>query len=318
MGFKVDVVDLSVHNTVADFAKVRSSGVRGIIHKATEGTNFVDRKYAERRKMAKDAGLLWGAYHFANSQPVAAQVDHFLNIAQPDGETLLALDWEECRFGTMSLDQAKEFLRLVYERTGQMPVLYSGNVLKERLRGKPDAFISKHRLWLAQYSSKASLPPGFSKFFLWQFSGDGYGGYGNIPGIPTKGIDCNMFGGSDIAAEWAPSAKLPPAASAFVIPAADGPAGYEPETHPEAHAALKEESAIYSILARILRWFGLPATILGGAATAGSEVPEAGINVFTMLLGFIKEHGLKVAGLVVAAIVVIEVYQYLQRRKVLS
>lgn len=119
------------------------------------------------------------------------------------------------------------------------------------------------------------------------------------------------------AALSAPVVALMGTPGTFSIPAADGPAGYEPQTHPEAHATLKEDSTLYGLFARILKWMGLPATLLGGAATAGSEVPDAGVTVFTTLLGFIKEHGLKVAGLVVAAIVVIEVYQYLQRRKVL-
>jgi GH25 family lysozyme M1 (1,4-beta-N-acetylmuramidase) len=58
------VVDLSHHNDVADFGKVKASGIAGIIHKATEATGFVDNMYAVRRGPAMNAGLLWGAYHF--------------------------------------------------------------------------------------------------------------------------------------------------------------------------------------------------------------------------------------------------------------
>src|SRR5262249_45667194 len=39
------VVDLSHHNDVADFGKVKAAGIAGIIHKATEATGFVDNRY---------------------------------------------------------------------------------------------------------------------------------------------------------------------------------------------------------------------------------------------------------------------------------
>lgn len=285
---QVDVLDLSVHNEVRDLHATRASGVRGIIHKATEGVGFVDRKYAERRKMAKDAGLLWGAYHFANNSPVAAQVEHFLRVADPDENTLLCLDLEDNKRAsgnyTMSFDQAKEFCQLVFEKTGQRPVIYSGNLLKEYLRGRPDAFIARHRLWLAQYSARAVLPPGFKSYWLWQFSGDGWGGYGTIPGIPTRGIDVNVFGGVDLEKEWALNERAPPAPvpapepekpaevpvvmavpeERIVIPATDGPAGYDPAT-------VQKASLVKTVATSKTAWANIGAVlmvILGAIADA--------------------------------------------------
>ena len=55
------VVDLSHHNANVDFKKLRAGGIVGVIHKATQGTGFVDKKYEERRQIALDEGLLWGA-----------------------------------------------------------------------------------------------------------------------------------------------------------------------------------------------------------------------------------------------------------------
>jgi GH25 family lysozyme M1 (1,4-beta-N-acetylmuramidase) len=46
------VVDLSHHNDVADFGKVKAAGIAGIIHKATEAIGFVDNMYAVRRDPA--------------------------------------------------------------------------------------------------------------------------------------------------------------------------------------------------------------------------------------------------------------------------
>ena len=42
------VIDLSHHNEKVDFKKVAADGVVGIIHKATQGFGFVDKKYAAR------------------------------------------------------------------------------------------------------------------------------------------------------------------------------------------------------------------------------------------------------------------------------
>jgi GH25 family lysozyme M1 (1,4-beta-N-acetylmuramidase) len=78
------VVDLSHHNDVANFGKVKASVIAGIIHKATEATGFADDMYAVRRGDATNAGLLWGAYHFLRPVSISAQVDFFLKIAAPD------------------------------------------------------------------------------------------------------------------------------------------------------------------------------------------------------------------------------------------
>jgi lysozyme len=184
------LVDLSHHNVVSNFAKAKGAGIRAVIHKATQGTKYVDPSYLGRRKSAAENSLMWGAYHFADDRDASTQVEHFLEIAQPEADTLLALDWEPNGNHTMTLDEAKEFLRLVHEKTGQKPVLYSGNLLKECLKGKADPFLCGHRLWLAQYGPKAVLPPGWKSYWLWQYTGDGIGSAPHeIDGIASKGID---------------------------------------------------------------------------------------------------------------------------------
>ena len=129
------VVDLSHHNDVADFGKVKAVGIAGIIHKATEAIRFVDNKYAVRRGPAMNAGLLWGAYHFLRPVSIPAQVDFFLKIAAPDNATLLALDHEDER---VPLINAKEFLLRLEHAVGRKAVLYSGSLIKEQLDDRID------------------------------------------------------------------------------------------------------------------------------------------------------------------------------------
>jgi len=62
------VVDLYHGDVVTSFADAATSGIRGIIHKATQGTRVADSAYGARRGNAADVGLLWGAYHFATAR----------------------------------------------------------------------------------------------------------------------------------------------------------------------------------------------------------------------------------------------------------
>ena len=191
-------IDLSHHNTIpSSLAGARNSGIVGVIHKATEGTGFVDSKLTSRAALARDAGLKFGVYHFVRPGKMDQQVDFFLNTVRAvvDDDTLFCLDWED---SGVSLDDAVAFLQRVQRSTGHDPVLYSGNVLKEALNGKADPRISCYRLWLAQYANAPVLPPGWSKFWGWQYTDAG-----SVPGI-TPPTDLNAYDGTaaELAADW--------------------------------------------------------------------------------------------------------------------
>jgi GH25 family lysozyme M1 (1,4-beta-N-acetylmuramidase) len=178
------VIDIYHGDSVIDFARVKSSGIVGVIHKASQGGETVDRAYASRRKMAERAGLLWGAYHFFDfTAPPEAQAEHFLSVAEPDAHTLVALDWESIGRSAPSVQDARSFLERVTELLNRRAVIYSGNVAKEQIVGK-DAFFGAHRLWLAEYGERWSVQESWSAPWLWQQNGDSYGpGPHRIPGI---------------------------------------------------------------------------------------------------------------------------------------
>jgi lysozyme len=172
------IVDLSHHNTVTSLEDARQEGILGVLHKATEGTHFVDAKYLERRARARSAGLLWGAYHFGIKGDVTDQVEHFLETADIREGELLVLDFEpNPREGTMTLAEAELFVTTIRERTGRHPVLYSGqSFLRERLGNNVDTPLRECPLWIARYSSQLPLlPKAFDRFTLWQYT-DGSSG----------------------------------------------------------------------------------------------------------------------------------------------
>lgn len=205
---QVKVLDISHHNTIAPdgFQQMAAFGIRGIIHKATQGTGYIDQEYAPRRQAALAAGLLWGAYHFATGEDVGEQLEHFLQVAQPDARTLMALDHEPNQGNELDLDGAKEFLEKGAAQLGRKLVLYSGNLIKEQLGDDEDAMLGQHRLWLAQYSSRPISPPAWPQGpWLWQFSDrPAYARGITVPGIKGN-VDMNAYARSDaeLAEEWA-------------------------------------------------------------------------------------------------------------------
>lgn len=191
-------IDLSHHNAIpSSLQPAADAGIVGVIHKCTEGISHVDDKADARWYLAKEAGLMWGLYHFVRPGSMAAQVDFFLENAAEisDENTLLALDWEDAG---VSLDDAVEFMALVEQRTGRAPVLYSGHILKEALDGSADPRLSQYRLWLAQYSSSPTLPPGWDEYWGWQYTDNG-----SVPGV-TPPTDLNAYTGSadDLISGW--------------------------------------------------------------------------------------------------------------------
>ncbi len=193
------VVDISHHNTISDFGEAKAAGIAGVIHKATEGSTFIDGDYQERRIQALAAGLLWGAYHFGVRGNVQDQVDHFLSIVEPAPTDLLVLDFEpNPREGTMRLAEAEEFVTRVNESIGRFPGIYSGQAfLQQQLGARTDTVLSNCFLWIARYNVRLpQVPPAFRTFTLWQYT-DGNNGPQphRVPGIGR--CDRNRFNGNE-------------------------------------------------------------------------------------------------------------------------
>jgi GH25 family lysozyme M1 (1,4-beta-N-acetylmuramidase) len=145
-------------------------------------------------------------------------VDHFLQLADPDKDTLLALDYEKDVGNQMTLEGARDFLQLIDDKLKvrglrNQAVLYSGDIAKAALGKEDDAFFGSHRLWLAQYGSSPVVQRSWKSYWLWQYT-DGSTGPGRkiVPGIPgdrLNRLDCDYFAGSgdELKAQWAGQAQ---------------------------------------------------------------------------------------------------------------
>jgi lysozyme len=193
------VIDISHHNQVSSFAKAKDAGVLGVIHKATQGTTFLDPTFKKNRKRIADAGLLFGAYHFGTAGDASAQADFLLSSVGDDA--LLVLDFEPNPQGRdMGLLEAEQFVHHVFSMTGRYPGLYSGHTIKEALAAagitKPEQTeLSKCWLWIAQYGPAPLIPTVWSRWTLWQYTDGALGPQPHeVPGVGR--CDRDQFNGT--------------------------------------------------------------------------------------------------------------------------
>lgn len=165
------VVDLSHHNGDVDLKKAKGDGILGVIQKASQGQSSVDPTYKVNRAKAKEAGLLWGAYHFGTGSDGVRQAESFLHVVGKDPSTLMVLDFEPNLTGpSMTLEEARAFVTHVQAVTGRFPGLYSGHYIKDLLGTKTDPVLAKCWLWLAQYGPTPVVPPNWPTWTLWQYT----------------------------------------------------------------------------------------------------------------------------------------------------
>ncbi|MBZ5523001.1 MAG: glycoside hydrolase family 25 protein [Acidobacteriia bacterium] len=170
------VMDISHYQGNVDMAAAKGDGIVAVIHKATQGTNWFDNMYAVNRPKAAAAGVLWGAYHFGTaSGDGATQAQYFLQIAKPDAQTLVVLDFEENKGSTMTLDQAHQFVTFIHTTLNRWPVLYGGSYLKSVLAGNSDPLLANCPLWWAQYAAAPVIPPNWKDWTLWQYTDGTHG-----------------------------------------------------------------------------------------------------------------------------------------------
>lgn len=199
------VIDAYEGNPINWNSMATDPKVAGVIHRSSIGMR-VDDKYNERKRIAKQRGYLWGAYHLGRRGDTIAQAKLFLDLINGEEDTLMILDLEDTsssRF--MSLDEAMVFLEYVYERTGRIPIVYANHsttkLLNQRL--SHNHLLQQTKLWYARFKSHVTdFPVGiWSNYFLWQFSSEincsrtGSCLY-NVPGTYYD-MDVNVYNGTE-------------------------------------------------------------------------------------------------------------------------
>ena len=224
-----------------DFAKMYKAGVRFVMIKASDGKDSSDidaRKWlAVDMDAAQAAGLYTGFYHYAylpNSNDEATVITEAQTQAQKaiwrlasvggytDRTLPYALDLENncvqysgrtcTKYTSKKLVTlfATTWLKMVKEKTGRTPILYSYSQFLENAMIR-NAELRSYPLWLAHYGINPADPLGqpgqkisgcyvhswtaancSSEWALWQYSSCGIG---KKYGVPSGRVDLNVFRG---------------------------------------------------------------------------------------------------------------------------
>jgi lysozyme len=190
----VACIDISHHQDFPDFTKVKAAGVIAMIHKATEGSSYVDPNRGRNCKNAIDAGIAVATYHWLSpdSDP-AKQMQFYLDTVQPVEGERVVIDYEE---DGCTLDDLHEAVTaLMADPRGLKIAVYSGHLLKEQLGDDHDGLLADNTdLWLAQYTTGTPSWPKntYPEWDLWQYSESG-----TINGISGSYVDLNRFNGTN-------------------------------------------------------------------------------------------------------------------------
>lgn len=183
---KVTGIDVSSHQGAVDFHKVKESGERFVICKATEGEGFVDPLFIQNVNASR--GILEvGAYHFLRPKPGRsgrAEADDFIRALRAaklgKGDIRPTVDIETTTLG------AGETERYVGQFVGSLrmagfdAMLYTYPAFMEWTR------TFETDLWIANYSvNRPTIPEPWHDYAIWQYTDSGV-----VPGVQGK-VDRN-------------------------------------------------------------------------------------------------------------------------------
>ena len=145
--------------------------------KATEGGDWVDRKFQTNWKEARAANIIVGAYHFFTfCRPGLDQAKNFINTVPVDATALPpAVDLEyggNCKTTKTNneiVNELKAFLRLVEKHYRTKAILYVTPEFYQSFSGYK--FLKEYRLWVRSIARPPSY--GEENWEIWQFHNRG-------------------------------------------------------------------------------------------------------------------------------------------------
>ncbi|HNI81245.1 MAG TPA: glycoside hydrolase family 25 protein [Rhodocyclaceae bacterium] len=192
------VIDPYAANSLKWDALAGEPRVVAIIHKATIGTQGLDKAYWTRKAEARQRGYLWGSYHWGVAGDPEKQADYYLDTVKPGDDELIALDLEDATSRTlMSAAEAVRFIERIHARSGRYPVLYTNHASAVLISKTYKNSVFAHTpLWYARFKTQVTdFPKGlWPTYTLWQFSSE-IKPQKAIPGTRSD-MDVNVFNGS--------------------------------------------------------------------------------------------------------------------------
>ena len=168
----LNFIDISSHQGDIDLSVLP---IDAVIITATEATSYVNPYCDSKVQQAKQLGLPWGFYHFAQDGSPEAEADYFIqNCEGYFGEGIPVLDWEV----NQSVDWVNRFVARIHEVKGIWCVLY-GNPWRfnkggvEQNCGRWVASYPSHLLYPNFDADEGECPDTDGLVCAWQFASDG-------------------------------------------------------------------------------------------------------------------------------------------------
>lgn len=202
-GPKLLLVDLSHHNDVVDYQKLKDNGVVGAYCKATQGDSFQDHTFKTHVDGCHAVGIMVGAYHFLETNDsVQGQIANFTSMIGQVKDKLSLIhdvDWEVEKFKHDKENElAWDMVCAVRDLMGKYPIVYTGNWFADQIGGMDQKF-SACILWGSDYSlPTCNVPEPWAQVltnapgtpWVWQYTETG-----SLPNYPGKHFDLNWFNG---------------------------------------------------------------------------------------------------------------------------
>ena len=189
---EVKMIDVSVHNGVIDWDKVKASGIGGVLMRCGYGSDIEsqdDKMFKRNADECSRLGIPFGVYLYSyakNTDMAKSEADHALRLVK--GYKLsypLYIDVEEASQSGIVKDVVKVFCEAV-KAAGYMPGVYANeNWWNNYLVG-----VDSYTKWVAKYGVNNGQPgnkPNVSNFDIWQYTSKG-----SCDGIGSSGLDMNI------------------------------------------------------------------------------------------------------------------------------
>lgn len=183
-------IDVSSHQDEIDWEKVEEDGIEFAYIKATEGIDFVDKRYKTNYLKAKENGILVGAYHFFRfGTSGKEQAQNFINqvsIENLDLPPVLDVERHGNYLSFSKVDQIrieiKNYLNEIEKNYFIKPIIYTNiEGYQDYIKGHFDDY----EIWICRICSE----PDNNHWTFWQYSHKG-----KVDGIDGK-VDLNTFNG---------------------------------------------------------------------------------------------------------------------------
>lgn len=148
------MIDRANVNGADDYPVAHHAGAQWAYFKATEGAHFTDETYHSRRKAARDAGIVTGAYMFSDNTDPAVEANQFLDVigdlGARAGDLRPCLDIERSPNGVPTLAHTEALASHLRAKLGYWPTIYGSTSVLAPYRAD-SVVVRSCPYWRAEY-----------------------------------------------------------------------------------------------------------------------------------------------------------------------